>query len=742
MLKIITKYLNDNGLPPIWQLYLLVISVHALALIFISNNTLYYSLSAIQAILIFFGFSYLFTRKKQSIKIWGSLFIGSILLNVSLFMSASTHFNLDINPQLIFWIEQLGIILITIFAFTIMALFEKKLKINGLTNDFTLLVLSIVALSLLTSHNLLNYFLAMNLTEQLLIGKLLISFIMLIMIVLLHFITKKIVLHNIILTATIIFIIIHFSIDLSNSLYGTNINPKISISAYYLSGVSGILFTFVETISTSYYPSKKSYVLGSALIWIASITALSTIPVSIFARWYQQYQPIQATYIGFFSFVLSSMVIWRLITLIKNTQYQGKHLRKIAYTDPVTFLTNYHGLLAKIDDKGFENILIIAINIDGFRSINDLYGRSYGDDVLISLAKRINHLPQLKIASRVGTDVFMAVFELEKNGIHELIKLIQKKLGVWDMVSGQRIAVPLTFGISYSKVLKNPQQLIQQAEEALENARVKNLAYSIFNQVDNKTIPRHIIRETLQKAIDQNFLPIHFQPIYDIEQGSLKALEMLIRVQFDEHKILHPGQFLEQAQNYGLLMPLTKICINMIAKNYAQLPDVTININLPSFMLDNDKAFNDFLDCFTKANLPKDRFCLEILEDQDIPADHLVKSINKLKELGFSIAMDDFGTGFSSLSRLSILPFDTVKIDRSLLLAASSGNKTILESAITLIKRLNLSTVVEGVETLEQLKMIRSLGADSVQGFLLSRPVDINTAKGLPLNAVNILPEF
>lgn len=129
-------------------------------------------------------------------------------------------------------------------------------------------------------------------------------------------------------------------------------------------------------------------------------------------------------------------------------------------------------------------------------------------------------------------------------------------------------------------------------------------------------------------------------------------------------------------------------------------------------------------------------------EDEDIPAEHLLESVKVLKQLGFSIAMDDFGTGYSSLSRLSMLPFDIIKVDRSILLAASSGNKAILESTITLIKRLGLSVVVEGVETLEQLRLIRQLGAHSVQGYLLSKPIDVNKAIKVPINASNIIAEF
>jgi EAL domain-containing protein (putative c-di-GMP-specific phosphodiesterase class I) len=159
-------------------------------------------------------------------------------------------------------------------------------------------------------------------------------------------------------------------------------------------------------------------------------------------------------------------------------------------------------------------------------------------------------------------------------------------------------------------------------------------------------------------------------------------------------------------------------------------------------MLNNPEVLNNFVECFKKEDLPMHRFCVEVTEDGDIPTDHLIPAIKLLKSHGFKIAMDDFGTGYSSLSRLSVLPVDVVKIDRSLLLAATAGDKAILESAITLTKRLGASTVVEGVETIEQLELIKELGADSVQGFLLSKPVTISKTPLLSLNMSDIVPEF
>lgn len=738
----ISRYLNSNGLPKFWQYVMLIGLILSVSLILVENSTIALLINTAIIFITIFGFIYQFTKNNRSILLWGTLFVGLILLKISIIFQGLSIFEAEINESTPFWIEQFGILLTTIFAFSVMFLFEKQFRLCDIATDFTILVLSLAIFTLLVSPKLLNIVLYdLDLIQKLIIVKLVLAFIMLSMTMLLHITTKKIQLNNVILTISIVIIIAHFFIQFLNSLNIINIKQNLSLAIYQTAGIFILIFAFIEN-TTHHYPAKRSLILGSTLLWIASISAICIIPLSIFIRWFNGHEPIGANIIGVASLILSSFVIWRLIILINKSEEQGKDLKKIAYTDPITYLPNYHGLIEKIEPNNIENTLLIAISIDDFRSINDLYGREFGDEVLVSLAQRLKSIPELVIASRVSTALFFIVLKVKKEDIHHSINAIQKKLGVWDIVSGKRLAVPLTYGLSHSKRNTNPKQLIQQAEEALTLARSQHNSYSIFYKIKNKQLPRHQLREILQRAIDLNHLPVHFQPIYNLETGSLTAMELLIRVQSKDNGLLMPGQFLEQAQAYGLLTPLTKICVNMIAKNYDQLPDVTININLPSYMLNSPSILLDFIACFEEAKLPTNHFCIEVMEDQDIPAEQLLQSIEILKKIGFSIAMDDFGAGYSSLSRLSMLPFDTVKIDRSLLLAASSGNKTILESAITLIKRLNISVVVEGVETTKQLNLIRLLGADSVQGFLLSKPVDINTAKDFPLNATNIIAEF
>ncbi len=692
-----------------------------------------------------------FKYHKHPLSPWGLLTSGIVLIGLSITLKSLIYFGLKTDLTIISSIEQVGMVLISLFAFSFLLRFENEYKLHGFTSNYSLIVISVLLFLIITSpHSSHVFLLELPFIQQLNIFNLFFSSVILSMTVINTVLCKVILIKDIIRIIMVLFLSAHFGMNVLNDVNmvdSNTIHSRISWSFYQLAGTFAIAFIFLEKLSTDYH-QKIAISLGNHFMWSASILAIVTIPLGIIIRDRMGLPNISPFAVGSASFILSSIVIWRFQKLIKNINQQRETLKAIAYTDPLTGLYNYHGYLEKLSTKSIDNLLVISLNVEDFKSINELYGREFGDEVLKSLAKRLKKTSGVILVSRTGSDYFQAVFRTTVKNMPSLIKRIRKHLGVWDTVDGRRIAVPLTYGASYSSSSVKSVELARQAEQALKAARNTHTDFTLYSESKmekkshGKDLPRHELREILQKAVDDNYLPIHFQPIYDLKSGSLKALELLIRVESKEHGLLLPGQFLDQAKAYGLLTSLTQVCINMVAKCYEQLPDVTININVPPYMLDNSQVLKEFIVCFEKANLPMNNFCIEVTEDGDIPTDRLIPAINLLKSQGFKIAMDDFGTGYSSLSRLSVLPVDVVKIDRSLLLAASAGNKSILESAISLTKRLGASTVVEGVETLEQLSLIRQLGADSIQGFLLSKPVKFSEVPLLSLNAADIIPEF
>lgn len=735
--------LNNKGMPLFWQLFASMHFVLVTVLQFVTNPLWRHVLDLITVPFISIGVIAGFIHHKQRLYPWLFLIGATLLVAISVAVESLIFFGSKISPDIAFWIEESGILLIGVFGFSLMLLLENRYQIKGFTLDFSLLALSVLCFLVLLSPDFLKVFQeSFSIHQQILMIHLGLAVILFSLAILNLKLAPKVQLKEVTLTLMIVFASIHFYLDALNSLdliKNKELIKRISWSLFHLSGTLAIITIFIEKFKLEYI-TKATNKLGSQFLWHATIVALLAIPVGIFYRWQREYPPIAPTIIATASMVLSCIVIWRFRLLIKNSERQKKRLKEIAYTDSLTGLPNYLAYHTK--NKDIQNLLVFSIDIEDFKSINDMHGRSFGDKVIKSLATRLQGIPDIIYTARTGSDSFLAVFQTQSENISAIAKTLRDKLGVWDTISSHRIAVPLTFGASYSEKAIKPDVLSRQAELALKTSREQHTWFTLYNENYTNKLPRHELREILQDAIDSNYLPIHFQPIYNLGDGSLKALELLIRVQSKQHGLLLPGQFLDQAKSYGMLTSLTHTCISMVAKQLPQLPDVTININVPPYMLKNPQVLDEFIGSFEKVGLHPKRFCIEVTEDGEIPTEQLIPAIELLRRHGFSISMDDFGTGYSSLGRLSVLPVDSVKIDRSLLLSASSGNKAILESAITLVKRLGVTAVVEGVETLEQLALIRELGADSVQGFLFSRPVEVKKENQFSLNAADIIAEF
>ena len=742
----LSNKLAQAGLPLFWQYFVAVHFLLNLVLFVVTEPFWAYLITIILKLLTVVGVVAGYVIHKRKAYPWLFLVIAVAVIATSVILQSFIHFGLSINAEIPYWIEQAGIFFIILFGINILLLFEIRNNLQGFTLDYTLLALSLFSLVFLISPDYLNTFLnEQTIFEQMSLLHLIVAAGVTSLVLLYISLIISFHLKDVVLTLLVLSVAIHFIIDSSitfNLIENTQFSQRFSLTLYHLAGSFAIITIFVENLDLKFV-HRTTNKTSIFFLLVASTFSLTAVPLGIIYRKVQGYPEINGLLLASVSLLLSLIVIFRFSFLIRNSNRQKKKLLNIALRDDLTESSNYLGFQEHYELTVKRNPLLIMINIEDFKSINDLYGRQFGNKVLKSLAKRLQSQKNITMVARINADTFLILLKANTDNIkHQYIKL-HNELGVWDIIEKQRIAVPLTFGVSYNDQKINVETLFKQAEKALYIARQKRLSYILFSDEHiTKELHRQELRGILQQAIDYNYLPVHFQPIYDVEDGSLKAIELLIRLQSKEHGLLLPGQFLEQAQSYGLLNSLTRVCIRMIAKNIDVLPKVTININVPSFMLDNVILLNEFINSFNELNLSTRRFCIEVMEDDKIPAEHLIDAVSRLKREGFSIAMDDFGTGYSSLSRLSMIPFDTVKIDRSLLLAASEGNKAILESAIRLIKRLGIGVVVEGVETMEHLKLIRLLGADSVQGFLLSKPIDISKTTKLPLNAANIIDAF
>ncbi len=737
-------------MPRLWQICAFVLLFLIAALLFIDDPLTKYSIDITVSILNIVAVVVGFYLCKKSAFPWGFLASGIIIISSSFIINSLIFFGFDLNTQLSLWLEVLGITLISFFSANLLYAFEKQYKLKGITIDYILIALSVTFLVFLISPNLLTTVTqTLSIYEQSLVFNVVIGTLFFSLITMGYLLSKKIKRSDLILGSMALSLSMHFYLDAFitfSNLSNVWLIESISWFLYQLPGVLAIFYIFADEQKYNFKPNQAKN-MGVKLLWIATVFSVLIVPTGVILRWLLDFKNINTLTIAVMSVVLGLLVIWRIINLISNYEKQRQKLKNIAFTDPLTGISNYLGLQTHI--ANLNNIFVLILNIEDFKSINDMYDRKFGDEVLRSLAKRITKTSGVLYSARTTGDNFLAVLQVEERNIYSAFVTIQEEIGLWDTVFNRRVAIPITYGGSHSVNPEHIDILVSQAEQALKKSREQKRQFTLHKTlIDSpannlkQELPRHELREILQRSVDQNELPIHFQPIYEIGSGELKALELLIRVDSLKYGLLMPGQFLEQAKSYGLLTDLTYTCVCMIAKNIHRLPDVMININVPPYMLDNRETLRNFITFFNSKKLDPSRFCIEVTEDGDIPAESLIPAVNLLKEAGFAIAMDDFGTGYSSLGRLSSLPFDTVKIDRSLLLAADNGNKTILESAITLVKRLGVSVVVEGIETLDQLSLVRELGADAVQGYLFSKPVPVINKKQFALNAVDIVSEF
>ncbi len=746
----LTKKISKAGIPLVWQIYAIALLLLVTSLLFISDPVIKYSTDISIAVLNIIGVIGVFFICKKSLFPWGSLLIAIVLISSSFIINSLIFFGMQINTLLPFWLEVSGVIITALFSVNLLYLFERQYNLKGVTIDFTLIALSVTCLVFLVSPNLLSIVLhQLHQYEQSLVFNVVLGSVFLSIILMALFLSKEVKFKDVLLGVMVLSLSSHFYLDAFISFKFSSDNGvlnKLSWFFYQLPGVLAIFYLFTEDFEYNFKPNKAKR-MGLKLLWIATIVGTLIVPLGVIYRWVLDLPTIDPLTIAAMGGVMSIIVICRVTILISNYEKQRQKLKDVAFTDSLTGISNYLGLQSNIPK--LKDILVLHINIEDFNSINDMYDRKFGDQVIINLANRIKNINGVLYAARTTGDNFLAILQVKEKNIYLAFQSFEEEIGVWDTVFNKRVAVPLTYGGSHSIKPENLDKLVKNAEMGLKTSRAQKRHFTLHQESDNLhtpslkiELPRHELREILQRAIEKNSIPIHFQPIYETQTGALKALEMLIRVNSIKHGLLTPGQFLEQAKSYGLLTDLTHTCINMVAKQFYRLPDVIININIPPYMLDDRETLKDFINSFEAKGLPPKRFCIEITEDGDIPTERLIPAINLLKDAGFTIAMDDFGTGYSSLGRLSSLPFDSVKIDRSLLVAADNGNKTILESAISLVKRLGVSVVVEGVETIEQLNLIRELGADSVQGFLFSKPVPVTMDNQFSLNASDIVTEF
>jgi diguanylate cyclase (GGDEF)-like protein len=377
-------------------------------------------------------------------------------------------------------------------------------------------------------------------------------------------------------------------------------------------------------------------------------------------------------------------------------------------------------------------VAVLFIDLDGFKGINDTLGHLTGDALLRCVAKRIQeNVREADKVARLGGDEF-AVIQIDPEQPKRAAILATRLIEVIAQpyqVDDSQLLIGASIGVAVATAdTTNPEDLLKSADLAMYRAKADGRGtYRFFEpQMDASAQARRAMEISLRTADLQKDFEIHYQPLVDLRSGQVTCLESLLRWRHPEKGFIAPTEFIPLAEEIGMIVPLgewvlRRACVE--ARNWPE--NVKVAVNLSPVQFRNGDLPGAVQAALDESGLPAKRLELEITETVLLDkSENNIAVLNEIRDLGVTISMDDFGTGYSSLSYLRSFRFDKVKIDRSFIgdLTKDDESLAIVRAITDLGRSFGMTTVAEGVETLEQLRCLEGEGCAQVQGYLLSPP--------------------
>ncbi len=430
----------------------------------------------------------------------------------------------------------------------------------------------------------------------------------------------------------------------------------------------------------------------------------------------------------------AALAMWQLGRLGFKLATTERQVEKLEFQDVLTGLPNHnrlfelldHALATRLED---EALAFAALDLDGFDEINDALGYAGGDEVLKELGERLRKsLPAGAVIARLGSDEFaMLISGMGRDGALQTAEAVRQAImrPIW---MDQLVQISVSIGLAVAPHDGTTRdELTRRADLALRAAkrRARGTVLGFVDEMETEFQEKRFIKREIALALTARAFDVHYQPIVRAEGGAIVGVEALLRWNHPSRGFVAPSVFVPVAEEAGLMDRLGEFVLRRAIADATRWPDLYVSVNVSPVQM-RDRAFVDLVDRVLSENrFEPARLVLEMTETVlvDDP-EQVTARLLELRALGVGLALDDFGSGYSSLSYLQKLPFNKLKIDRSFVasLEQSANAGVIIQAIVSLGRALEMSVVIEGVETEDQRILLRLAGCSEMQGYLFAKP--------------------
>ncbi|MCI1738892.1 MAG: bifunctional diguanylate cyclase/phosphodiesterase [Pseudomonas veronii] len=417
-------------------------------------------------------------------------------------------------------------------------------------------------------------------------------------------------------------------------------------------------------------------------------------------------------------------------------------LQRLAEQDPLTGIANRQGfqtlLAARLADNEGRGLALGHLDLDNFCHANDALGHQAGDRLILQVVSRLkSQLEAGDQLARLGSDEFALLIDTRRapQRAEWMAERITEAMAEPYWVDGESLLIGCSLGVAHARARAGADPLMWHAHIAMQQAKsTQGCTFHIFNERINRNARSLADLESeLRRALRRDELELHYQPRLDLDDGHIVGLEALVRWRHGERGLLPPSEFVPLAEQSGLIVPLGYWVISRALRDMQDLrerglPPLHMAVNLSFRQFQDSQLLSTLSRLIVERGVDAQWLEFELTETAVMRRSDLVKqTMDALGRLGVRFSLDDFGTGFSSFVHLNSLPIALLKIDKSFVggMEEREENRKLVHAMINLAHNLNLEVVAEGVETAEQLALLRLFGCDQAQGYLISKPLPL-----------------